>query len=303
MSGPYPLSMYGEPDTNKIKETFSYYRFKCELQPPLLKNIEPAEMIPARYTLTLSSTEKFTHPPSDAEDTSDSEDTTDSEFYADMPELVDPEAEPFPRSERNYDYFRFLRELNKRSLIRGAPVGRSARMKKKKRGSMSTGGKNIREGHIECSKVLCRPDAVRPLVCTLKRDSDGAQIARPLGWNQGCGGSMICQTNDVGLHKEVRSFFINYIRQQWIENVTNIGLPSNHRGRGVCPCELGHRQRDLQEISEIPFERFQRRWGEHMTWDMLPRLGSIKYREKHDRMIQDVWQPVAHINLANTITT
>ena len=74
--------------------------------------------------------------------------------------------------------------------------------------------------------------------------------------------------------------------------VDDSGLPSNHRGRGVCPCELGHRQRDLQEI-----------WGDHMTWDMLPRLGSIKYREKHDRMIQDVWQPVAHINLANTITT
>ena len=70
MSGPYPLSMYGEPDTNKIKETFSYYRFKCELQPPLLKNIEPAEMIPARYTLT-SLPEKFTHPPSDSEDPSD----------------------------------------------------------------------------------------------------------------------------------------------------------------------------------------------------------------------------------------
>ena len=183
---------------------------------------------------------------------------------------------------------------------------------------MCTGGRIFRERHIECSKVLCRPDAVRPLVCTLKRDSDGAQIARPLGWNQGCGGSMICQTNDVGLHNEIRSAFINW--HQWIkpghapyicENVKNTGLPSNHRGRGdeavevddsglpsnhrgrgVCPCELGHRQRDLQEI-----------WGDHMTWDMLPRLGSIKYREKHDRMIQDVWQPVAHINLANTITT
>ena len=103
--------MSGEgPDTKVIKETLAYYRFKCELQPPLLRRIEPAEMIPARYTLT-SIHENFTHPPSD------SEDTTDSEDYSDMPELVD--ADPFPRSERTYGLFRFY---DRRA------VGRSARM-------------------------------------------------------------------------------------------------------------------------------------------------------------------------------
>ena len=74
---------------------------------------------------------------------------------------------------------------------------------------------------------------------------------------------MICQTNDVRLHKEVRSFFINYIRQQCIENVTNIGLPSHHRGRGDEAVEVDDSrlpsvtrfkgfQRYCQEISEIP---------------------------------------------------
>ena len=92
---------------------------------------------------------------------------------------------------------------------------------------MSTGGKQFREGHIECSKVLCRPDAVRPLVCTLKRDSDGAQIARPLGWNQGCGGSMICQTNDVGLHKDVRADFIAKQTEKLLEHARS-------KGGGLC---------------------------------------------------------------------
>jgi len=98
---------------------------------------------------------------------------------------------------------------------------------------------------------------------------------------------MICQTNYVDLHTEFRSAWINrddkflsldqtpyrikpghapYI----CENINNTGLPSNHRGRGdeavelddsrlpsnhrgrgVCPFESF--QRDLQEISEIPF--------------------------------------------------
>ena len=71
--------------------------------------------------------------------------------------------------------------------------------------------------------MLCRPDAVRPLVCTLKRDSDGAQIARPLGWNQGCGGSMICQTNDVGLHKDVRSDFIELQTAKMLEHARSRG--------------------------------------------------------------------------------
>ena len=184
--------MSGEgPDTKVIKASLAY-RAKYESERPPPRRIEPAEMRHSRYTLT-SIHENFTHPPSD------SEDTTDSEDYSDMPPLED--AEPFKRSERNYGLFRFVTDRR--------AVGRSAIMKKKKRRSRSTGWIFFREGHIEYSKVLCRLDAVRPLVCTLKRDSDGAQIARSLGCNPCCGATMICQTNDVSLHKDLRSEFID----------------------------------------------------------------------------------------------
>ena len=308
--------MSGEvPDTNVIKARVAYYRakykskrfhgifggFDSSTRVPTgarargrkrqREEIEPA-MRHSCYTLTPIH-ENFTHPPSD------SEDTTDSEDYSDMPELED--AEPFKRSESNYGLFRFLTDRT--------AVGRSAMRKNEKRRSRSTGWKHFREpggGHIDYSKVLCWRDAVRALVCTLKKDSDRAQIARSLGCNPWCGASMICQTNDVGLHQELRSAFIDRqaenILSVWpgirpvktghapyicedIKNtgyetveVDDSGLASNYRGRGVCPFERF--QRDLQEIN-LPGH-------EHMTWDMFD-------KDKHDRMLEDVFESPTHV--------
>ena len=102
---------------------------------------------------------------------------------------------------------------------------------------------------------------------------------------------MICQTNDVGLHKELRSAFIDRqaenILSVWpgirpvktghapyicedIKNsgyetveVNDSGLDSNYRGRGVCPFEKF--QRDLHIVSG----------HEHMIVDMLENPGHI----------------------------
>ena len=85
---------------------------------------------------------------------------------------------------------------------------------------------------------------------------------------------MICQTNDVALHKDVRlqpkqifsvwpgirpkitgyaPYICEDIKNSGYETVevNDSGLDSNYLGRGVCPFESF--QRDLQEISEIPF--------------------------------------------------
>ena len=212
----------------------------------------------------------------------DSEDSTDS----DMPELVDPE--PLKRSESDDGLFRFHTDRMAQNRDKWAIK------KTEKRRSRSTGWKHFPEpggGHIDYSKVLCRGDAVRALVCTLKKDSDRAQIARSLGCNPWCGASMICQTNDVGLHKELRSAFIDRqaenILSVWpgirpvktghapyicedIKNsgyetveVNDSGLDSNYRGRGACPFEKF--QRDLHIVSG----------HEHMIVDMLN-------KDKHD---------------------
>ena len=58
--------------------------------------------------------------------------------------------------------------------------------------------------------------------------------------------------------------------------VDDSGLPSNYRGRGVCPFERF--QRDLHILTGY----------EHMTWDMFD-------KDKHDEMLTDVFESPAHV--------
>ena len=198
----------------------------------------------------------------------DSEDTTDS----DMPELED--AEPLKRSESEDGLFRFLTDRR--------AVGRSAIRKKEKRRSRSTGWKHFQEpggGHIDYSKVLCRGNALRALVCTLKKDQNWAQIARSLALKS------LAQIPDRSVWPGIRPSItghipylcesINDTGYETVE-VNDSGLDSNYRGRGVCPFEKF--QRDLHIVSG----------HEHMIVDMLD-------KDKHDRMAADVYESPGHI--------
>ena len=196
----------------------------------------------------------------------DSEDSTDS----DMPELVDPE--PLTRSRSEDGFFRFHTDRMAQNRDKWAIK------KTEKRRSRSTGWKHFQEpggGHIDYSKVPSG-NRLRALVLTLKKNQiqHWAHISRSLGCNPWCGASMICQTNDVALHKDVRlqpkqifsvwpgirpkitgyaPYICEDIKNSGYETVevNDSGLDSNYLGRGACPFESF--QRDLQEISEIPF--------------------------------------------------
>ena len=128
----------------------------------------------------------------------DSEDSTDS----DMPELDD--AGPLTRRRSEDGRTSIPLTTDRIAQIDAQWANR----KKEKRRSRSTGWKHFPEpggGHIDYSKVPSG-NRLRALVLTLKKNQiqHWAHISRSLGCNPWCGASMICQTNDVALHKDDR---------------------------------------------------------------------------------------------------